>query len=60
MDESIGEHSRIFTLFFIIIGHFLIFNIFVGINIVNIQESNENYREEVKKTQKQTVILLAK
>uniref|UniRef100_F6SP61 Ion transport domain-containing protein n=2 Tax=Ciona intestinalis TaxID=7719 RepID=F6SP61_CIOIN len=47
MDERTTPSSRIYTILFIICGHFLIFNIFVGVNIMNIQEANENYHEQV-------------
>lgn len=47
MDEQTTEYSRIYTILFIVVGHFLIFNIFVGVNIMNIQEANENYHEQV-------------
>ncbi|XP_076826081.1 cation channel sperm-associated protein 3-like isoform X2 [Clavelina lepadiformis] len=47
MDERTTQFSRIYTILFIVVGHFLIFNIFVGVNIMNIQEANENYHEQV-------------
>ncbi|XP_039273016.1 cation channel sperm-associated protein 3-like [Styela clava] len=47
MDEKTTEYSRIYTILFIVVGHFLIFNIFVGVNIMNIQEANESYHEQV-------------
>jgi len=47
MDDMIGKTSRFFTIFFILIGHFLLFNIFIGVNILTIQESNRNYNEKV-------------
>ena len=49
MDDMIGKTSRLFTIFFILIGHFLLFNIFIGVNILTIQESNRNYNEKVIK-----------
>ena len=48
MDERTSEASRIFTILFIIIGHFIIFNIFISVNIQNIQEANENFHEQVR------------
>ena len=47
MDSKTNHYSRIYTILFIVVGHFLIFNIFVGVNIMNIQEANENYHEQV-------------
>lgn len=47
MDSKTTMLSRLYTIPFIIIGHFLIFNIFIGVNIMNIHEANENFHEQV-------------
>lgn len=49
MDERTSEASRIFTILFIIVGHFIIFNIFISVNIENIQQANESFHEQVSR-----------
>jgi len=39
--------SRIVIIFIIIIGHFIMFNIFVAINIMQVSEANQEYNEEI-------------
>lgn len=39
--------SRCVIIFIIIIGHFIMFNIFVAINIMQVSEANQDYSEEI-------------
>ena len=42
-DEQGLPASRIFTMIFIFLGHFIFTNIFIGVIITNISESTEHY-----------------
>ena len=42
-DEIGLTASRVFTMCFIFIGHFIFTNIFIGVIITNISESTEHY-----------------
>ena len=42
-----GSEPVIFIIVCMIVLHFLLFNIFVGLNIINIQEANSDYYEEI-------------
>ena len=40
------EGSRIYTIIFIVLGHFIFTNVFIGVIIINISEATENYKRE--------------
>jgi cation channel sperm-associated protein 3 len=39
--------ARVLMMFIIIMGHFVIFNIFIAVNIMQVQEANQDYNEEI-------------
>ncbi|XP_019361807.1 PREDICTED: cation channel sperm-associated protein 3 isoform X1 [Gavialis gangeticus] len=52
LQSSLEEHgftaSRAFTIVFILLGFFVFFNMFIGVVIINIQDSTQNYKWECK------------
>ena len=44
--DMTGKWSRLYTIFFICIGHFIMTNVFIGIIIMNISEATETFRQE--------------
>ena len=46
LDERGYYMSRIYTIVFIVIGHFIFTNVFIGVIIMNISEATEAYKRE--------------
>ena len=48
LQHDIEDHpfSKIYTCLFIILGHFIFYNVFIGVIIMNISEATENYKVE--------------
>ncbi|KAF0308769.1 Cation channel sperm-associated protein 3 [Amphibalanus amphitrite] len=44
--DMTGKWSRLYTIGFICIGHFIMTNVFIGIIIMNISEATETFRQE--------------
>ncbi|XP_037076171.1 cation channel sperm-associated protein 3-like [Pollicipes pollicipes] len=44
--DMTGKWSRLYTIGFICIGHFIMTNVFIGIIIMNISEATETFRKE--------------
>uniref|UniRef100_K7F984 Cation channel sperm associated 3 n=1 Tax=Pelodiscus sinensis TaxID=13735 RepID=K7F984_PELSI len=48
LDQHGFKSSRAFTIVFILLGFFVFFNISIGVVIMNIQDSTQNYERELK------------
>uniref|UniRef100_A0A7M4EW73 Cation channel sperm associated 3 n=1 Tax=Crocodylus porosus TaxID=8502 RepID=A0A7M4EW73_CROPO len=48
LEEQGFTASRAFTIVFILLGFFVFFNMFIGVVIINIQDSTQNYKWECK------------
>ncbi|XP_024076395.1 cation channel sperm-associated protein 3-like, partial [Terrapene carolina triunguis] len=48
LDQYGFSASRAFTIVFILLGFFLFFNMSIGVVIMNIQDSTQNYERELK------------
>lgn len=44
--DKLTEMSRIYTIIFIILGHFIFTNVFIGMIIMNIHEATEAYQHD--------------
>uniref|UniRef100_A0A8C4VZZ4 Cation channel sperm associated 3 n=1 Tax=Gopherus evgoodei TaxID=1825980 RepID=A0A8C4VZZ4_9SAUR len=55
LDQRGFSASRAFTIVFILLGFFLFFNMSIGVVIMNIQDSTQNYERELK-AEKQAVL----
>ena len=49
LDDRDFEYSRVYTITFIVLGHFIFTNVFIGVIIMNISEATENYKHEREK-----------
>ena len=47
LDDRNMEGSRIYTIIFIFLGHFIFTNVFIGVIIMNISEATESYKQEL-------------
>lgn len=52
--------SRLYTILFIFLGHFIFTNVFIGLVIMNIHEATENYRREQAIEREQVRVLVMK
>lgn len=53
--DMTGKWSRLYTIGFICIGHFIMTNVFIGIIIMNISEATETFRQERRKEREKAV-----
>ncbi|KAJ8022945.1 Cation channel sperm-associated protein 3 [Holothuria leucospilota] len=55
LDKRDMHGSRIYTIIFIFMGHFIFTNVFIGLVIMNIHEATENYRRDQEIEREQIV-----
>ncbi|XP_074649066.1 cation channel sperm-associated protein 3-like [Tubulanus polymorphus] len=55
LDELGMDGGRVFSFAFIMLGHFIFFNIFIAVIIMNISDATENYKNE-QRAERETVL----
>lgn len=53
--DVISASSRVYTILFIFLGHFIFTNVFIGVIIINISEATETYKKELRKEREAVV-----